>query len=130
MDLQDFLSKIDKAGDLVRINRPLSTKYEIAAVMDLIDKSTAQAVLFERVRGHRTPVLGNLLSHRRRLALALGVQSIDPVAIRLSTVAPNSRGGTSSVCAGLLLSRVTSDRFSDSVSVARITLRSRTLVTS
>ncbi len=73
MDLKDFIAKLDQAGDLVRIRRPMSTRYEIAAVMDMIDKNTQQAVLFERVRGHKTPVLGNMLSHRRRLALALGV---------------------------------------------------------
>ena len=73
MDLKDFISKLDKAGDLVRIKKPVSTRYEIAAIMDLVDKSTRQAVLFERVRGHKTPVLGNLLSHKRRLALAMGV---------------------------------------------------------
>lgn len=73
MDIKEFISKLDKAGDLVRIKKPVSTKYEIAAVLDLVDKSTRQAVLFERVRGHTTPVIGNLLSHRRRIALALGV---------------------------------------------------------
>lgn len=74
MDLDEFISRLDKAGDLVRIRQRLSTKYEIAAVLDLADKTTGQAVLFERVRGHRTPVVGNLLSRRRRLALALGVE--------------------------------------------------------
>ena len=74
MDLSEFIARLDKAGDLVRIRQRLSTKYEIAAVLDLVDKTTGQAVLFERVRGHRTPVVGNLLSRRRRLALALGVE--------------------------------------------------------
>ena len=74
MDLDEFIARLDKAGDLVRIRQRLSTKYEIAAVLDLADKTTGQAVLFERVRGHRTPVVGNLLSRRRRLALALGVE--------------------------------------------------------
>ena len=74
MDLSEFIARLDKAGDLVRIRQRLSTKYEISAVLDLVDKTTGQAVLFERVRGHRTPVVGNLLSRRRRLALALGVE--------------------------------------------------------
>ena len=74
MDLDEFIARLEKAGDLVRIRQRLSTKYEIAAVLDLADKTTGQAVLFERVRGHRTPVVGNLLSRRRRLALALGVE--------------------------------------------------------
>ncbi len=73
MDLKEFISRLDKADDLVRIKKPVSTKYEISAVLDRVDKSARQAVLFERVRGYTTPVIGNLLSHRRRFALALGV---------------------------------------------------------
>jgi len=73
MDLKEFISKLDKAGDLVRVKRPVSTKYEIAAIMDLVDRTTQQAVLFERPRGYNSPVIGNLLAHRRRFALALGV---------------------------------------------------------
>ena len=73
MNLKEFISRLDKAGDLLRIKRPVSTKYEIAAILDAVDKSTGRAVLFERVRGYTTPVVGNLLSRRRRLALALGV---------------------------------------------------------
>src|SRR3989304_10205019 len=74
MDLSEFISRLDKADDLVRIRQRLSTKYEISAVLDLADKATGQAVLFERVRGYSPPVGGNLLSRRRRLALALGVE--------------------------------------------------------
>jgi len=74
MDLKQFISRVDKAGDLVRIRQRLSTRYEIAAILDRVDKMTGQAVLFERVRGYSGPVVGNLLSRRRRLALALGVE--------------------------------------------------------
>ena len=42
MDLKEFISKLDKAGDLVRIKRPVSTKYEIAAIMEL-DSGTVKA---------------------------------------------------------------------------------------
>jgi 2,5-furandicarboxylate decarboxylase 1 len=75
MDLKQFISKLDAAGDLVRIKRPVSTRYEIAAVLERVDRTSGKAVLFERVRGTTTPVIGNLLGHRRRLALALGVPS-------------------------------------------------------
>jgi len=74
MDLNQFISSLDKADDLVRIRQRLSTKYEISAVLDLADKTSGKAVLFERVRGYSMPVVGNLLSRRRRLALALGVE--------------------------------------------------------
>ncbi|OGA44547.1 MAG: hypothetical protein A3G25_06950 [Betaproteobacteria bacterium RIFCSPLOWO2_12_FULL_63_13] len=77
MDLNEFITKLDKAGDLVRIRQPLSSRYDISAVLELADKTTGQAVVFERVRGYGTPIAGNLLSRRRRLALALGVKERD-----------------------------------------------------
>ena len=73
-DLGKFIALLDKAGDLVRIVRPVSPKYEIAAILDRVDKAGGQAVLFERVRGYRVPVIGNLLARKRRVALALGVE--------------------------------------------------------
>lgn len=73
MDLKDFISRLDRAGDLLRIKRRFSTRHEIAAILESVDKSSGKAVLFERVQSHRTPVVGNLLSRRRRVALALGV---------------------------------------------------------
>jgi len=74
MDLSEFITKLNDARDLVRIRQRLSSRYEISAVLDLADKTTGQAVLFERVQGYGTPIVGNLLSRRRRLALALGVK--------------------------------------------------------
>lgn len=74
MDLGEFIAKLDAAGDLTKIGQPLSPRYEVSAVLDLAEKRTGNAVLFERVQGYRTPIVGNLLSRRRRLALALGVK--------------------------------------------------------
>ena len=74
MDLKQFLARLDEAGDLLRIKQPVDPKYEIAAILDSVDKASRRAVLFERVRGHRAQVVGNLLSHRRRIALAMGVE--------------------------------------------------------
>jgi len=74
MDLKQFLSRLEEAGDLLRIREPVDAKHEIAAILDAVDKASRRAVLFERVRGHRTQVAGSLLSHRRRIALAMGVE--------------------------------------------------------
>jgi len=73
MELRDFISTLEEVKDLIRIKEPLSTKYEISAVVDVIDKRSGQAVIFENVEGYNTPVIGNLLSKHRRAALAMGV---------------------------------------------------------
>ena len=74
MALRDFISTLEEVKDIVRIKESLSTKYEISAVVDVIDKKSGQAVIFENVEGYNTPVIGNLLSKHRRAALAMGVE--------------------------------------------------------
>ncbi|MFQ6011490.1 MAG: UbiD family decarboxylase [Nitrososphaerales archaeon] len=74
MELRDFISALEKSKDLVRINESLSTKYEISAVVDIVDKRSGQAVIFENVEGYNSPIVGNLLSKHRRAALAMGVE--------------------------------------------------------
>ncbi|MEK0325241.1 MAG: UbiD family decarboxylase, partial [Nitrosopumilus sp.] len=74
MELRDFISTLEEVKDIVRIKESLSTKYEISAVVDVIDKKSGQAVIFENVEGYNTPVIGNLLSKHRRAALAMGVE--------------------------------------------------------
>lgn len=73
MDLKQFVSRLKEAGDLLRIRRKVSPRHEMAAILEQVDRNTGRAVLFERVRGYASPVIGNLFSRRRRLALALGV---------------------------------------------------------
>jgi len=74
VELRDFISTLEEVKDIVRIKESLSTKYEISAVIDAVDKRSGQAVIFENVEGYNTPVIGNLLSKHRRAALAMGVE--------------------------------------------------------
>lgn len=68
MDLRSFLSRI---GDrLVRVRREVSVDCEAARVLAALD---GRPVYFERVRGSRMPVVGNILSSRDLVAVALGV---------------------------------------------------------
>ncbi len=72
--IKPFLEELRSIGDLLTIPTPLDPKYEIAAVLSEMGKKEAPAVLFEQVKGHRLPVVGNLFGTRRRLALALGTE--------------------------------------------------------
>ncbi|MCH8022482.1 MAG: UbiD family decarboxylase [Thaumarchaeota archaeon] len=59
---------------MIRIKESLSTKYEVSALVDIIDKRSGQAVIFENVEGYSTPIVGNLLSKHGRVALAMGIE--------------------------------------------------------
>jgi len=68
-----FIEELRARGDILSISTPLDPKYEISAVLSEIGKKEVPAILFEKVKGHRLPVLGNLLGTRKRLSLALGI---------------------------------------------------------
>jgi len=72
--IKSFLQTLKARGDLISIPAPLDPKYEISAVLSELGKKEAPAILFEKVKGHRLPVLGNLLGTRERLSLALGIE--------------------------------------------------------
>lgn len=72
-ELNGFLKRLEKEGELIRVKETLSARWEIAAATREIARGTGAAVLFENVKGYKTPVVCNLLGRTSRLALALGV---------------------------------------------------------
>jgi 2,5-furandicarboxylate decarboxylase 1 len=78
--LKEFVDHLDDMGELQRITVPVDPRFEIPAVLDQIKGPRAPAVLFEKVKGHAIPVVGNLLGTERRMALALGVEEGDVIA--------------------------------------------------
>ena len=72
--IKSFIQTLKAEGDLISISTPLDPKYEISAVISELGKKDRPALLFEKVKGHRLPVLGNLLGTRKRLSLALGIE--------------------------------------------------------
>lgn len=77
--LKEFIDQLDELGELQRISVPVDPHFEIAAVLDQINGAGAPAVLFEKVKGHAIPVVGNLLGTEKRMALALGVEKGDVI---------------------------------------------------
>jgi 2,5-furandicarboxylate decarboxylase 1 len=71
---RDHLKDLEAAGLLLRVQREVSPKYEIAG---LIKKATklGKAIYFENVKGKEHPVAANVSGSREMLALAL---SLDP----------------------------------------------------
>ncbi|MGQ0537692.1 MAG: UbiD family decarboxylase domain-containing protein, partial [Gemmatimonadaceae bacterium] len=89
--LQDFLSALDAAGELHRVQQPVAAKLELCEIADRVMKlpGGGKALLFEHVLlddGKRSPypVAINLFGSMRRMAMALGVDRLDAIGDRIS----------------------------------------------
>jgi 4-hydroxy-3-polyprenylbenzoate decarboxylase len=78
--LGEFLSALETRGDLARVSRPVSRDLEITEVTQRVLRKDGPALLFENVPGATMPVVTNLLGSPRRIALALGAETVDAVA--------------------------------------------------
>jgi 2,5-furandicarboxylate decarboxylase 1 len=73
--LRDFLSELDRTGDLAHARREASARYEIPAILSRLQE---RAILFERVReakGYR--LVGGVCGSRSALARSLGIAPED-----------------------------------------------------
>ncbi|RLI04537.1 UbiD family decarboxylase [Candidatus Bathyarchaeota archaeon] len=73
-DLRSFMDALEKEGELKKVEKEVDPKYEIAAVLDELDKKGGPAVLFKNVKGYKTSVVGNICGTRKRIGKALGVE--------------------------------------------------------
>jgi 4-hydroxy-3-polyprenylbenzoate decarboxylase len=76
-DLRQFIQALDARGELRRIPVEVDPDREIAEVADRVCKAGGPALLFERVKGSRLPVLINAFGSEARMNLALGVAAAD-----------------------------------------------------
>ncbi len=93
-DLRDWIKKLEKAGELVRVREEADAELEMAAIADQVSKSGHRgdkkhapggpALLFENVKGlPGARVLMNQFGSERRMKLALEVDSLDEIAGRI-----------------------------------------------
>ena len=75
-DLRDFISQLEKNGDLVRITKPISTKLEMTEIADRTLRAGGPALLFENPEDFDIPVLMNLFGTPERVALGMGQSSV------------------------------------------------------
>jgi 4-hydroxy-3-polyprenylbenzoate decarboxylase len=103
-DLRDWIKALEKAGELKRIREELSPELEITEITDRVSKIGARAgsdakagagkyapggpaLLFENVKGHPGhKVFINQFGSQRRMALALGVERLDEIADRITSL--------------------------------------------
>jgi 4-hydroxy-3-polyprenylbenzoate decarboxylase len=78
--LRDFIAVLEAAGELKRIPAEVDPELEITAITDRICKAHGPALLFEKVRGSRFPLLINAFGSEKRMALALGADTLEEAA--------------------------------------------------
>ena len=74
-DLREFLSQLEAKGELKRVAAEVSPRLEMTEICDRVLRAGGPALLFERPRGHRIPVLANLFGSVERIAAAMGADS-------------------------------------------------------
>lgn len=91
-DLREWISELDKAGELKRVKAESDPILEIAEITDRVSKwgprgrhgPGGPALLFENIKGHPgAKVLINQFGSERRMQMALEVDSLDEVADRI-----------------------------------------------
>jgi 4-hydroxy-3-polyprenylbenzoate decarboxylase len=84
--LNEFVSLLEKEGELVRIKTQVSPDLEIAEINDRFIKNGGKALLFENVIGSDFPVLINAMGSKRRIEMVFGVSEIEDVAKEIHAI--------------------------------------------
>src|SRR5271154_1884488 len=90
-DLREFVRKLEKAGELKRVKAEVDPILEITEITQRVARDAARkadsvgpALLFEKPKGSKIPVLVNTFGSVERMALAFEVDALDEVAARIS----------------------------------------------
>ncbi|MER3462212.1 MAG: menaquinone biosynthesis decarboxylase, partial [Armatimonadota bacterium] len=87
-DFQHFLHALDEAGELRKVSVPVSPHLEMTEIADRCMKMPGggPALLFQQPRGFDIPVAINTMGSWRRMAMALGVESVEEIARELEEI--------------------------------------------
>ena len=75
-DLRGFMTMLESAGELRRVQEPVSPRLEMTAISDRVLRAAGPALLFEQATGYKTSVLTNLFGTPKRVALAMGAADV------------------------------------------------------
>ncbi|UYF99423.1 4-hydroxy-3-polyprenylbenzoate decarboxylase [Halomonas sp. GD1P12] len=76
-DLRDFIKALEARGELKRVTVEVDPYLEITEICDRTLRAGGPALLFENVKGHDMPLLGNLFGTPTRVALGMGQESVE-----------------------------------------------------
>jgi 2,5-furandicarboxylate decarboxylase 1 len=70
MGLRNFVSELEKNGELTKITKPVSTEYEIAGIIAALGE---KPVIFENVKESSIPVVAGLVSSKELICRSMGI---------------------------------------------------------
>ena len=74
-DLRDFISFLEKRGELLRITTEVDPNLEMTEICDRVLRAGGPALLFENAGDSKIPLLANLFGTEQRVAQALGEEN-------------------------------------------------------
>lgn len=75
-DLREFIAALEQQGELQRVTAEVDPYLEITEICDRTLRAGGPALLFENVKGHDMPLLGNLFGTPKRVAMGMGQESV------------------------------------------------------
>src|SRR5436305_6967828 len=85
-NLRDWIALLEREGELVRVRAEVDPDLEVTEIVDRTVKAGGPALLFEKPKGAQHPLLINQFGTERRMCLAFGVDSLDDIPRKLSTL--------------------------------------------
>lgn len=75
-DLRDFITHLERKGELKRISAEIDPVLEMTEISDRVLRAGGPALLFENPKGSDIPVLTNLFGTPDRVAMGMGEESV------------------------------------------------------
>ncbi len=85
-DLREWIDLLGREGELVEVTAEVDPHLEISEIADRVVKAGGPALLFRNVRGSSLPLLINQFGTERRMCLAFGVERLDELGEKVSSV--------------------------------------------
>ena len=85
-DLREWIDLLRREGELVEVTAEVDPYLEISEIADRVVKAGGPALLFRKVRGSSLPLLINQFGTERRMCLAFGVERLDELGDKVSSV--------------------------------------------
>jgi 4-hydroxy-3-polyprenylbenzoate decarboxylase len=82
-DIHDFITELEKNGELKRIKIEVDCNLEIAEIMRRQMYSNGPAILFENVKNYEIPILANAFGSMKRLEIALEMTDFKEIGQRI-----------------------------------------------
>lgn len=82
-DLRDYIISLEEKNWLRRVRTEVDPELEIAEISNRMTRESGPAILFEKVKGSRYPVLINAFGTTERMAHALSVKSMDEIGYKI-----------------------------------------------